>query len=503
MKTVYEIIAENTENGRLPDNYSLPDEYVYSETPGLKWAPGALDGVTMYHMGHSRLIQEDYDLFASVLQAVSNGAENAAERFRLLGRKHRAINVIDEFQNYIREHAHEYDQQELLRFAVLDLIAGAHDTESVKYGLMITELYGECSEPIKDIIRTLGAYDEFTLFAAWNMNQWADRNEEIYRLAQKVTGWGRVHTVEMLDPTTPEIQDWLLYEGIHNSVLQEYSALSCMQKSGAIERLYHPLTDREFSAIGEIIQALLPEGPVPGISALEDAGTVLMNYLGQAENHTLHLKDYEVILDILNYAEEQTESQVLEDTARALLQSAECTKTINDAVKEGKGLQLAEALQIPYRKQLLEALRNDFEGNYTNCRYLMKDPAYIERTIDVFREHISPESIENNPQDETGLGQEFSLNNHLDYLLQELRWKLHTGEDYLLRTMSAVTVRNRSMTLRVLKTWVTVEQKPLQEVSPVLYERLKEAYKTEVREDLRESMKQLLDGKTGFPEEEM
>ena len=55
----------------------------------------------------------------------------------------------------------------------------------------------------------------------------------------------------------------------------------------------------------------------------------------------------------------------------------------------------------------------------------------------------------------------------------------------------------------MLRSWVSSKRVPLAELSPELYARLGEAYDAEPKEDLRQSMRPLLDGAITFPKEDM
>lgn len=114
-------------------------------------------------------------------------------------------------------------------YAVQCLDSG--EVDIVKLGLILTELFVEKDENVKDKIRTLGLSDEFTIFCVFNMLNWENGNDEVFRLAQKVHGWGRIHAVERLDPVNSEIKEWLLREGIDNRVMSEYSAPDVYEKA--------------------------------------------------------------------------------------------------------------------------------------------------------------------------------------------------------------------------------------------------------------------------------
>ena len=97
-------------------------------------------------------------------------------------------------------------------------------------------------------------------------------------------GWGRIHAVEHLKPDTEEIRHWLLTEGTINSVTNSYSALTCWYKSQAESILFGQPTPEEYKGITILIEGLLNEGPVQGISALKNAEQVLQRFLEPSQN---------------------------------------------------------------------------------------------------------------------------------------------------------------------------------------------------------------------------
>ena len=209
-KTIYETIMAAMENGKMPRNFALPDTGPEFDNKKIKMAPGAMDGINIYHFSAEEPTEEDFQDMADAIAAASSGNVQDAYRMLLeLGRKFRAINIIDEFQDCVRKHADELDAEQLYRFAVLDLLLEGRDIECVKFGLELLELFDEPDEYVKQIVRNLGLYTEFTIFSVFNMKRWENGNEEIFCLAKNVEGWGRVHAIERLEPETQEIKDWL------------------------------------------------------------------------------------------------------------------------------------------------------------------------------------------------------------------------------------------------------------------------------------------------------
>lgn len=289
--SVYEQITAALQDEKLPENFSLPEE----GDSGIRWAPGAMDGVAIYHMGAPSFSGADRQTILAAVQAASQGAYNEAARaFRALGEKHGAYHMIDELQHCIIDHAKSLDLGALHGFAEKCLV-DAPDIDFVKFGLEILEIYTNPKPKLKKIVSTLGLYDEFTIFTLFHMERWPDANEEIFRLAKAVHGWGRIHAVERIEPQTQEIRDWLLHEGAHNTVMPEYSALICFERSDAALRLKGSLSDAEFASVGFLFAHLFDEGPVAGISALPNAREAILDYLRQAAVRSLSSADRDVI----------------------------------------------------------------------------------------------------------------------------------------------------------------------------------------------------------------
>ena len=51
----------------------------------------------------------------------------------------------------------------------------------------------ELTPEFREIIETLAISEEFTLFCLFVIDGWPDGAEVIFRLAQRLQGWGRIH----------------------------------------------------------------------------------------------------------------------------------------------------------------------------------------------------------------------------------------------------------------------------------------------------------------------
>lgn len=304
---IYQQIHKAVNNGILPEGFLLKQQ------EKDMWAPGAQDGVYIYHTNPAGLSEQQKDKLAEVIDSLSEeNCEKTEKLFSQLLKTVRAIEVVDELQRGITRNSEKMDASNVFRNA-LYMMEISDEIECVKAGMEILELFNIVEKDVKQVIRELGLYDEFTLFSIWLMRHWENGNREIFDLASKVRGWGRIHAIEYLKPEDEEIRKWLLLEGIHNEVLSAYSALPCWQNSGAEQILFGNPTAEEFQGICDIIEGLLDEGPLSGISELENARGILSRFLRVASGYELSQQQLGTVRMIREWAlNNETSGEIVE-----------------------------------------------------------------------------------------------------------------------------------------------------------------------------------------------
>ncbi len=353
-------------------------------------------------------------------------------------------------------------------------------------------------EKIKDIVRTIGLSDEFSLFAVYVMLQWEDGNNEVYQLAKKIYGWGRIHAIERIEPTTEEIQEWLLKEGVHNTILPSYSALTCWQKSDAENRLKNP-SKEEMAGIRDIIAGLLEEGPVSGISGIENHNDIIMVFLNQMEKLELTLEDYEVIRGIRIYFENQdadTDNIGIVSLCNKLLDTDICRDVVLEAVKEGRAIGLAQDLKLDYKEDILGLLKTSFEEKFYLCSFIMAD--YKDAVLKIFRENLPLEEMKTLPTNSLGLGKEYQKQHCLENILQELKIYPLEGQEFVETALQSAPIRTRNIGIAVLESWVNMKQIPLKELMPEIYKLLCRLRDIETDEKVVNKMDRLIAGNIIF-----
>lgn len=492
--SLYDFIAASVVDEQLPEGFSLPENT--KDDGQIKWMDGAMDGVNIYHMGFSEMSDENSALMADAVRAASEkDFESADKLFGRLGQEARAITCIDELHAYVVDHKNDLSAQNIFEYGI-HAILHSEDRECVKTGLSLLELFDtDDDDALKKVVRTLGLSDEFSIFAIFVMLCWEDGNDEVYRLARRIHGWGRIHAIERIEPTTEEIKRWLLTEGVHNAVLPAYSALTCWRKSDAEKVLRNNPSREEFSGIRDIIEGLLDEGPVSGISEIENADDVILTFLKQTAAFEPELDDYEVIRDIrIHFESGDSADPAIVSMCQELLASDRCRMLVSDAVKRGLGIGLAQDLKLEFKDDILELLRTSFDGQFYLCNLLMPDPKYKDAVLEIFRQNLPLEEMKTGPANSLGLGQKFQKQHYLECILQQLeRYPLECPE-FVETALCSAPVRTRNSGLAVLEAWMSAKEMPLAELMPKMHSLLRRLREIEPDEKVKSRMDRLIEG---------
>ena len=276
-KPIFEIIADRLRKTEFKDDdiitlgkdFSLPND-----EEGLKYIDGAKDGICAYHMGAAEITKKDIEEINTVITFANKGDYDQADSvLEKLCERIRVINFIDELQDCILARKDEIEDK--FYIYSLHLMTQSANIECVKVGMMIQELFKQ-SDEVKGMVRTLGLSDEFTLYSVFIMRNWENGNTEIMNIAKSVNGWGKVHAVHYIEPDTEEIKYWLLTGAVSNGVMPAYSGWDCYKKADVEAILKKDrLTYEELEGVLSIVDAILDEGPVLGISNIENPKEIL------------------------------------------------------------------------------------------------------------------------------------------------------------------------------------------------------------------------------------
>ena len=299
--SIFELIKTSIQNnGELPEDFKLPPK----DPNGVPWADGAMDGVFMYHTVGK---EEDIEALKKIVFQISEGKFEEAQTnldkldFSMISRANSLLDWIIQEQKQI-------NLNNLYEFATLQLTT-TKNIEVVKFCLsVLTILNVETDKDTIEKVKVLALSDEFTLYCLIIFVKLEDSNEEIFEIAKKVKGWGRIHSIGYLEVTNDEIKEWILEEGCHNDVLPAYTAYTCAKKINLIEILNEDkISNKKFNDISYLMNALLDESAITGMSALEDRELLIERYLEKAKTLSSTEEDYEVVRLIKEYVENNEE----------------------------------------------------------------------------------------------------------------------------------------------------------------------------------------------------
>ena len=513
-QSIYEHMKSHIQSGQeeLADGWeTLPDEerLASKSESKIRWAAGALDGVMGHHSSGSDSQQECKQAL-SLIQTYCHTptVENKAKIYSFI-MEHTAIHFIDPLMDEITK-CPEIDDDRLYDLAHF-LATESPDRDPVKVGVALLGMFqGSGNE---ELFHTLGRHDEFTLYCAVAIANSSENAEpELWRLAQQVEGWGRIHIVDRLSQTKdPQIKDWLLREGYKNSVMYEYSACTCASTGDLLAALNKDDVDQEMlTSAAEIIEALINGGPAEDMNDYKDGAAVVELYLNHMATKGTNLKQLLSLTAISRFLQnEQTTWDKLAKSGwtpkRRAAFSAQCSAIVakpqwKDLVQ--KSLETKEPLEFWNASQAAKVLGIDtWEIQWRRLQEAPTDSARwyevmtrcndqrIDMVLTFAEEHLPLEKVATGPGDEMGLGLEYEPHTCLDYILQELGNYPGKGAVLVEAALKSPVTRNRNWATNVLSSWGK-DSWP-SNMKPAL----EQAVAREPEEDVRERMERVLAGK--------
>jgi len=422
-KSIYEQICENlTQDGRLPHGFELPREETAPDE--LRFMVGAKDGIGVFHSGAKHPEKVADKIFGYIKSGKTSKIESVINKYGTLG-------VVDALLTVIRENTDKLDATVITRYAQT-LAFESTDEELVKLGIALLGLFDwSDNSEMQERLITIGLYEEFTLYTIVAAGQWDNANDTIFRLAQNVDGWGKIHAVERLKSETDEIREWILRKGCSNAVMDAYLGLECAVKGDLISALRNEKIDADlFESVSIIICALLDEGPVKGMSAYEHAEEAFLRYLNISETHAVTLMHLWYIINIVIYLDdEELELTNKEELLRL------CSDIYGRDIWRSKILSAVESpeekeffyannianfLGIDVSEQVYNAIKEDPVKNSGYLATAYCNPAYAKELTAIIEQTLPLEEMA------LGMGDYLFSPTHmqecgcLDFVLQEL-----------------------------------------------------------------------------------
>ncbi|HEY6967946.1 MAG TPA: hypothetical protein VJA94_01985 [Candidatus Angelobacter sp.] len=465
--SLYLYIRDNPNSRDLPDEKRDPNK--------ITFAAGAWDGVISHHMaagGPEQIAQRLKPITQALenLLRISNDLNLKALYDAVVGDN--IYSLADELLKHATERVPPCREEmgAIGRY----FASGADQREATKFGILLLAVAGKNSD-IK-LLETLASHDEFTLFAAVALTRLVDDPEQcIWRLAQRVRGWGRVQLVERLDGTAdPEIQNWMLREGFRNNVHDNYLAEICA-RSGKLHQVLHqsaidlPLLD----SAAELLDALLGGGPSAGVDDYNHAREALQGYISQlTPDKDLGLQHFLTVSMVLDFLdddpawEERLESgwtiqlrQHLRARCDAILRRESWLPKIEQGLHstDHRTFYLADAVAARLGRNTWEVhfqrvRQAPFEHSW--FRFLkLTDDSNIDQVLTFAADVLPLRQIASGPSDALGLGPGFAANGVLESILWELPRFPERGWLFMKAGLQSPVVRTRNAALKAVLAW--------------------------------------------------
>jgi hypothetical protein len=477
--------AEGT--GLREDGETLPDEDSLDD--GVRWAPGAQDGVLTHHWGGSAEPAELDRLYDAIATAVED--RRAFAGLREAAREVTVISLVDELLTRLR--SSDLDPERIYRLGHR-LAVESHDRQPVKLGISMLGLFS--AHHHRDELMTLGRHEEFTLFVALALaNRDGDAEPDLWELARQVTGWGRIHLVERLAGTPkPELRDWILREGFRNAVMDEYLAGLAAESGDLAGKLARDPDDELLHAAGDILTALCAEGgPAGGMADLPDGERATRLFIGHMTTRASDLRHFLAVHAIQRYAEQQWPAmaeQCAEIVAWPIWpELARQGLTAEDDEAFDRADRACGALGIPtspVHQRRLRADPYDLFGWFAVMNQANADT--IDEAVGLAAELLPLADIATGPAEEDGHGLRFAPHRCLDALLPALSEWPGRGWPLIAAGLASPLIRNRNQAVRALEAWDRTSWPPAAQPA------LREALVHEPVSDVREAMQRVLEG---------
>ena len=391
--SIFELIKTSIQpNGELPEDFKLPPK----DPNGVPWADGAMDGVCIYHLVEN---EEDIEPLKNIVFQISEGkfeeAQNNLENldFFMISRR-------DSLLNWIIQEQKQINIDNLCEFAISQL-STSKNIEVIKFCLCVLEIIKlETEKDTIEKVKILALSDEFTLYCLNILKNLKNSNEEIFEIAKKVKGWGRIYSIKYLKVTNDEIKEWILEEGCHNYIIPAYTAYTCAKKINLIEILNQDkISSKKFNDISYLMNALLDEEAITGISQLENRELLIERYLEKAKYLSSTEDDYSAVMTLKEYIKNNKEiNNDLIKICDKILNSEKTRNNVKELLKEGYGYNIAKYLGIDIDKYILEYLQdNPLKNPY--IVFNISERENMEKLVSLIEKKLTLEKLEGAPTD--------------------------------------------------------------------------------------------------------
>ncbi|NUY81890.1 hypothetical protein HUK80_13380 [Flavobacterium sp. MAH-1] len=488
--------------------HDLPDEK--KDDGQLKFASGLMDA--MFGVSDSDDSKKRIAALLKHIKRVARAGDKISEQefYHEVAENEGVIGIIDEFLRKVVEEALPIEPY-LFRYAK-DLATKTDKRNAVKFGIAILGLCQDKS--VLGDIKILGLHDEFTVYATIAIMNVSDNAvNDLWELAQKVDGWGKIQSVDRLaglELGNP-VKDWLLLEGYKNNIMHEYLAYTCAMNGELHTKLESAQIEYGlFRAASDILEALIVEhSPAEDITAYAFASQVIEDFIRHAKNHAASVSDFNALHKIKDFLTELQDdigeqkgngwtqdgiSNCLIDLVE-ILNAKDWKAVAREALKSNDNLvywnakQAADKLGIDLWDTVWARLQENplDSSSWFDVTHHGK-PEHAEEIIGFALTHLPFEELGTGAKDSHGFGDDYNKHTSLECATTFLGDYPGMGEKIILTALKSPVTRNRNMAIGTLSKWKKDNW------SPEIEKEVDRLSQTEPNTNTKENLQKLLKG---------
>lgn len=487
---IYKKIKEALlEDGSLPKGFGLHANH-------LEWYLCYVDGAydSRMHYQPALIPEQPFEPVKGIIKAVGQGnIKKASKRAEKYFKKNKCLPIMEPFRKWIN--GQTMYLKHVTNFC-WNLITQSDNAEAVKFGLVFMEVLDTGADPeLVKVVRCLAVCEEFTFYCLYLIGRWANSNEEIFSLAQRLRGWGKTYAVRLLKPENEAIRRWIVTEGCICTAGAAFLALDCAKKVDLEEYLSREgITREDVDGAEMIIGGIMDESQLKGISIYPEPVPMLLAYLWRRKEFIPSAEGFDVIAKIALFVEKKEGEgwNVCLALARELMEQTLGREIISKGIYRGAGFGAAVYLDIDYAPLVFERMEEEFDTYFYLCQNLMAKNKMVDECIALFEARLPLEEMEQGMDGRWYFEANYKMYQRLNFITSLLG--LHPGKGIRLLQCAFVSPASssRKIALVVLEIWMLDKEDSLRHVYPQLYTSVRKAILRERKRDMRRKLEELV-----------